>query len=115
MTASQRPKGVTILAWLAIIGGIINLLTILFGNFLGLIGLLNLIFGFGALALKPWAWLYGIVIQIPGILVSLVLLFAESESEDSGVKLVGVVGIVIYGLILYYLFTPNVKRVFGKA
>jgi len=111
MTASQRPKGVTILAWLAIIGSIINLLVLLNSNPLGLIGLLNLIFGFGALALKPWAWLYGILVQIPGILVSLALLAVD----DPVAKLVGIVGIVIYGLILYYLFTPNVKRVFGKA
>ena len=109
MAASQRPKGVTILAWSAILGGVITLMSVLGGNFWGLIGILNLIFGFGALALKPWAWLYGIVVQIPGILFSLAL-FSSGDT-----LLLGIIGIVIYGLILYYLFTPNVKRVFGKA
>ncbi|MER3435003.1 MAG: hypothetical protein C4288_16685 [Leptolyngbya sp. ERB_1_1] len=110
MTASQRPKGVTILAWLAIIGGVVSLLSVFGGNIFGLIiGVLNLIFGFGALALKPWAWIYGILVQIPGILSSLVLLGSSQTLP------IGVVAIVIYGLILYYLFTPSVKRVFGKA
>jgi len=127
MTASQRPMGVTILAILAIIvggievlGGVISLVgggatavggediptagaLSLIGVFAAILGVLNLIFGLGALALKPWAWKFGVGLQFFAILAGL---FQLPNS---------IVAIVINGLILYYLFRPNVKRVFGKA
>jgi hypothetical protein len=125
MITSQRPMGVTILAVLAIIGGILELLggllslvgggvtatedaatgggLAMIGVFIAILGALNLIFGFGALALKPWAWKFGVGLQIFAILAGLVQL------PNS------IVGIVINGLILYYLFRPNVKRIFGRA
>lgn len=110
MIASQRPKGITFLAWLAILGGFINLLSIFAGNFVGLLGILNLIFGFGALSLKPWAWLYGIVIYGLGILAGFGM-FAAGEGGISA----GCIQIAVSALILWYLYTPKVRRVFGKA
>ena len=55
MVASQRPKGVTLLAWMAIIGGFFNLFAIFNNIWFGLVGLLQLNFGRRALKLKPWA------------------------------------------------------------
>lgn len=110
MVASQRPKGVTILAWLAIIGGLINLIAFMIPPYIfGVIGVLALIFGFGALALKPWAWNYGVALYILSVIEDIVLLSNEST------LLLGAVGLVFDSLILYYLFTGSVKRVFGKA
>ncbi|NJN89742.1 MAG: hypothetical protein HC878_04790 [Leptolyngbyaceae cyanobacterium SL_5_14] len=124
MVASQRPKGVTFLAWLAIIGGIGNFL---YGIYLLLptdggslvsegfgqliLCVLNIIFGIGALALKPWAWGYGMGVQVLSIIGHLINLgtlpgFYTGES---------IFGIAFNILIAYYLLRPNVKRVFGKA
>lgn len=115
MITSQRPKGITFLARLAILGGAINLLSILGGNFLGLFGILNLIFGFGALKLKPWAWLYGTVIYGIGILAGFINIMFAISQQATAVIPIGCIQIAISGLILWYLYTPKVRRAFGKA
>lgn len=110
MVASQRPKGITLLAWLAIISGAVSLITVFFPpHFLGLIGVPSLIFGFGALKLKSWAWNYGVVLYILNTIVDIYWM------SVSVTFVFGLIGFIFDGLILYYLFTTSVKRVFGKA
>jgi hypothetical protein len=123
--------GITILAVLAGIGGVLLLLgglasvglgglaatasgsgalgglVAIFGVLFLILGVLYLAFAYGAWTLKPWAWTLGIAGQI----ISLVL---------SGVTLVtgggiNFVGILIAVAILYYLYTPAVKAAFGRA
>src|SRR6476646_7418284 len=82
-TSAQRPMGITILAVLAIIGGLFGLLgscALLLGGsvlaaaggggggvVLGVVTLINsvllLAFGVGAWTLQPWAWLLGVISQ----------------------------------------------------
>lgn len=129
----QRPTGVTILAVLAIIGGFLGLcgsLTLfgvgglgmvageisagasaaLFGGLGLLSALLSLIFGFGAWTLKPWAWILGIIgagISIASNLLSLV--------TGNSNLFAALLGLVIPGVILWYLFRPEIKAVFGRV
>jgi hypothetical protein len=135
----QRPTGVTILAILAIIGGVFGLLgslaifamgglvtaggavgaaphAVLGGGMLmglaiyGLVtSVLSLAFGVGAWTLQPWAWTLGVIAEGLSLLGSLVQIL-NGHSIGSQI-----LGIVISGLILYYLFTPTVKEAFGKA
>jgi hypothetical protein len=123
--AMQRPTGVTILAVLAIIGGVLGLLgsiaiigvggAVLGGMavVLGLVGLvssvLSLAFGIGAWTLKPWAWMLGVVAEGLSILMSVISIVS---GQSVGSQLVS---IVIAGAILYYLMTPTVKQAFGRA
>jgi len=138
MTASSRPTGVTILAILAIVFGVLGAIGSIFA-FLGLgviaaagaqanlppvgiltifvilglvLSILNIVFGIGALGLKPWAWKLGIGIQAFGIANNIIqqVLFSQMANIASTI-----VALVISGLILYYLFRPNVKRAFGQA
>lgn len=129
----QRPTGITILAILAVIGGFLGLcgsLT-LFGvgglgvmagevstgamaGIFGAIGLVSallyLAFGFGAWTLKPWAWLLGIIgagVSIASNLLSLI-------TGNAGL-LGAVISLIIPGIILWYLFRPDIKAVFGRA
>lgn len=135
---NQRPTGVTILAILQIIGGIISLFfglsSLFFGGLMvasdaaatagteidmgpimlatGVIalisGVIGLIAGYGLFTLKGWGWTLAVVFAIANIISNLLGLF-------QGVNIVGaIVGIVISGLILYYLNTSTVKRAFGK-
>lgn len=135
---NQRPTGVTILAILQIIGGIISLCfglsSLFFGGLMvasdaaatagkeidmgpimlaaGVIalisGVIGLIAGYGLFTLKGWGWTLAVVFAIANIISNLLGLF-------QGVNIVGaIVGIVISGLILYYLNTSTVKRAFGK-
>ena len=135
----QRPMGVTILAILAFVGGILGICGGLSGivgaSFLGglaasagasnvtaLGGMLvvysiiavafavaDLVFGFGAWTLKPWAWMLGMVLFGLNIVFQLVAVVA-GWSTLGGV----LISIVIAGVIIYYLLTPEVKKAFGR-
>lgn len=139
MTQQQRPMGITILAVLAFIGGILGICGGLSGivgaSFLGglaasvgasnataLGGMLvvysiialafavaDLVFGFGAWTLKPWAWMLGMVLFGLNIVFQLVAVVA-GWSTVGGV----LISLVISGVIIYYLLTPDVKKAFGR-
>jgi hypothetical protein len=133
--------GVTILAVLAAIGGVLGLcgsltiiglggvlgglaagvgapvadaavlggLTVIFGVLSLVLAVLYLIFAYGAWTLKPWAWILGIA----GAILSLVLsLLNVLQGAGIGSQLIS---ILIAGVIIYYLNTPDVKRAFGRA
>lgn len=114
MTAIQKPKGLVILAWLCIVFGGLSL-AFVFDSYLYpwerlyySTGLLNIVFGLGALKLKPWAWTYGIVTQVIEIFAGFLYIFNFEVHT-------GYISIIFGGLILYYLCTAKVKRVFGRA
>jgi len=136
----QRPTGITILAVLAFIGGIFGICGglggIVGGSFLGglaasygannaaaLGGMLavysivalafavaDLVFGFGAWTLKPWAWMLGMVLFGLNIVFQLVALIA-GWATFGGI----IISVAIAGVIIYYLLTPDVKKAFGRA
>lgn len=130
-TAPARPQGVTILAVLAAIGGVLGLLAGIFAlgiggavaaggsgalgglvSLLGIVaivqGVLALAFAYGAWTLKPWAWMLGIV----AFGLSLVLAVLGIINGDFSGQIISA---LIAVAILYYLFTPNVKAAFGRA
>ena len=125
----QRPLGVTILAVLAAIGGVLGILAglVLVGlssaaadlalplsglvSVLGLatlvLSILDLVLAYGLWGLKPWAWMLGIVLEIVGIILN-ILEFRSATASST------VISIVIAGLIIYYLNQPHVRRAFGQ-
>jgi uncharacterized membrane protein (DUF2068 family) len=133
MTVQSRPTGITILAILAAIGGILALLAGLFATVLGgalgaatgsaavgglvvllgviavVYGVLSIAFAYGAWTLKPWAWNLGMASQLVGIGLSVVYIVTGNSSISSQI-----LSIVISGLIIYYLNTPAVKAAFGR-
>ena len=135
---TDRPTGVTVLAVLCVIGG---LLALLFGSlftfmapaisaemaaadgaaasatgpvvmglgfFTLVMGVLYLITAFGLFTLKPWAWMVAIVVQV-------LSLISHTVSIVQGQVAGAVGGILIAGGILYYLLRPHVKAAFGRA
>lgn len=156
---TNRPLGVTIIAILRIIGGIILLLGgiglvtiapfvgqlnvnttssttdngvpvtpngtginlsnnftsfLFFAAFIGVIGSILIVLGFasfvvawGLLKGKGWAWTVTIIITI----ISLVFNALSIVSGNIG----AIVGIIIDGVIIYYLYRPNVKSYFGRV
>ena len=135
---TQRPTGVTILAVLCVIGG---LLALIFGSlftFMGpaiaaqaaateeaaamvsgpmiiglgvwslVMGLLYLITAYGLFGLKPWAWMVAVVVQVLALISHLAGLL---QGQVAG----ALVGSLIAGAILYYLLRPHVKAAFGRA
>lgn len=122
-STSARPTGITILAILAGIGGVVMavgaigifvLSTVVFGGLGAIMGLafiavaaLYIAFCVGALQMKPWAWPLGVVGAAASAILSVLQLI--------GGDLTQIVGIAIAGAILYYLNQPSIKALFGKA
>ena len=135
----ERPVGVTILAVLALVaGGLVALGGLLMvgggavagavgaatagagggvaavggifamgmGVFMLLWAALSIAFGVGALQLRRWAWVLGIICEGLGVLMNLGNLM---HGHAGG----AIFGLVINGVILWYLFQPDVKRAFA--
>ena len=144
-TNSNRPIGVTIIAILIIIGGIVLLIGgLLFLAFAGIlssienssnssigiatlislplslgmviIGIIYLIVSYGLLKGKGWAWIITIIVIIIELIiqiVSAVITGLVSSSIDAALTS-HIIGIIISGVIIFYLYTPNVRAYFRR-
>lgn len=66
-----------------------------------LIGTASFVMAWGLLNAKPWAWTITLILTIIAIIFDL--------------PSFNLVGLVIEGVVLYYLFRPHVKAYFGKS
>ena len=139
----SRPTGVTIIAILNIIGGIVmligGLVLIAAGTFIpslppsalegsDLSGVPLGFLGGGAIAVGAFIIALGIVSFIVAyglmkglgwawtvtIVLSIISIISNAISIASG-NFGGIVSIIISGVILYYLYRPHVKAYFGKG
>ena len=63
--------------------------------------------GLGSLTGKGWAWIVTIIIAIISIILNIILIiFGSFES---------VIGLIINGIIIYYLYRPSVKSYYGRV
>jgi K+-sensing histidine kinase KdpD len=69
----------------------------------------EIVFGVGALGLKPWAWTIGVYWCYLSAVSNVLGIFSRGGLFSA------LIGIVIAVAILYYLFTTPVKSAFGKA
>ena len=111
---NNRPFGVTIIAILAILGGIgalvagIALVAIIpfLGATLIIIGLAYFVVAYGLWKGLKWAWLITLIVTVIAFI------------SEIGSIIVGNVGavipVIINAIIIYYLFRPNVKAYFGR-
>ena len=133
--AAARPMGITILAVLAAIGGVLEhprrhrarrhrRLRRRFDGYWSLLrprrslpafhagaGVASLAFAYGAWTLKPWAWPLGVGLGDHASLALWAGLAVISGGDISG----QIIGVAISAIILYYLFQPSIKVAFGRA
>lgn len=108
-----RPLGVTIIAILLIIAGVISLvgglilLIILVGFIFLALGIAYLVMAYGLWKGKGWAWTISLILAGIGVIMGIVYIIQDNLAG-------GIVSIIINGVIIYYLFRPNVKAFFGK-
>lgn len=111
----MRPTGVSIIAILQFIGGVLSI----FAGVLAalslhpiqavvaiVLGIIALILGVGMWTLQSWAWTGTLIIQGINIINYVINLLRGDGS--------GIVGLIIAGIIVYYLIRPEVKEAFGK-
>jgi hypothetical protein len=88
------------------------------------VGIGYLVVSYGLLKGKGWAWIVTAILTIIAIAVQIVSgitasMFNASFIDDTNSFVTGIiaqiVGIAINGVILYYLYRPNVKAFFGRS
>ena len=130
----HRPTGITVISILMIIGGLILLFTgiaplvigplisidsdystsslgfliTIGGLALVILGIASLIVSWGLLKGKRWARTITLIISFIAIIFAIISLVSSGE-------LTHVISIIIYGIIIYYMFTDKVKLFFGKV
>lgn len=142
MNSVARPTGITILAILALIGGVFGALAglaLLFGGaliggaiggaegaafgglafILGLITLagagLYLAFAYGSWTAKTYGWALGIIGALWSIVTQAITVLLSGDIVGTLISFSTIVSLAIPIIILYYLNTPNVKAYFGRA
>ena len=128
-TGRSRPFGVTIVAILMIIEGIFLILGgiagIVAGGIIGAelgiaggviiagtsvalaLGIAGLFIAWGLITGKGWAWIITIIITIIMAIVNITQI-ASGRYEH-------IFGLIINGVILYYMYRPQVKAYFGRT
>lgn len=124
----KRPFGVTVIAILALIGGLFGLcwptlafmgsallpgifgtIGVLAGIFLIIGPILQLVFSYGAFKLRSWAWYLGLIasgITVIGVVINLI----------NGASLFSALwGSIIAIIVFIYLLMPGVRKAFGTA
>jgi hypothetical protein len=130
----HRPTGITIIAILMILGGLILLFTGITPLFIGplisidsdsstsepgflitigglvlvALGIASLIVSWGLLKGKGWARTITLIISFIALIFAIISL---ASSQD----LIHIISVIIYGIIIYYMFTDKVKLFFGKV
>jgi drug/metabolite transporter (DMT)-like permease len=136
----KRPTGVTVIAILIIIGGILLLLAgiagvavgslfisqivglgfVIIGAIILAVGIGYLVVSYGLLKGKRWSWTITVILLFIGIAINVVSIifgsFAINMDTSSFLTTNSgsIVGIIISVIILYYLYRPHVKSYFGK-
>jgi hypothetical protein len=137
----KRPTGVTVIAVLVIIGGILLLLAgiggvavgslfissqiiglgfIIIGAIILAVGIGYLVVSYGLLKGKRWSWTITVVLLFIGIAIDVasIIFGSFAINMDTSNFLVtnsgSIAGIIISVIILYYLYGPHVKSYFGK-
>jgi len=144
-STTDRPTGVTILAAVAAIVGVTNILAGLgdigiAGGFLGdhgfgqnidsimtvvgvvlvVVGVLGLATAFGLWSERNWAWLiarlWASVCIVAGLVGAGVSLLSDTLTSTILGSMIGSTGTaIVAALVLWYLYQPHVKAAFGRA
>jgi uncharacterized membrane protein (DUF2068 family) len=123
-STKNRPLGVTIVAILAIIGGIFfiigglaplaiaaivpefSVLLIGIGSILIAIGIGYLVVSYGLMKAKGWAWSITLVLSYVGIVFGIISII--------GGNFLSIIHLIISIVIIWYLYKSQIKSFFGK-
>lgn len=99
-----------------------NGVLVIFGGYLSIIGIgliilaiVNFIVAWGLLKGKGWAWTIAVIVTIISLVIGIIIVVLNGVVGDFSSIIGQIVGIVINGIILWYLYRPNVKSYFGKV
>jgi uncharacterized membrane protein (DUF2068 family) len=129
----QRPTGITLLAVLSAIGGVLGifagLIVVMGGGILGsatgsasvgilvillgviaiVLGVVDLAIAYGFWTLMPWSWPLGVAVQLVHVALTIAQVVAGGSTIFSAA-----ISVAIAGIILYYLNQPSIRKAFGR-
>lgn len=76
------------------------------------LGVADIVIGIGLLKGKQWAWKIAVALAFISIAGDIITMVVQANTSN---PVGSVVGIIIDGVILYYLYRPHVKVYFGKS
>ena len=120
MTKRKVPLGVKLIAALAILEGVLEVILAAFTGLMSLVGfpllggavvllllgISSVAYGCGLLYLERWAWYWGVVVSFTGVAIRLGSLLSSSFS---GVSLLL---FLVEAAIFAYLLKPSIRRLF---
>jgi len=126
-----RPLGITIIAIVLTVSGIIQLIagteaqgltkfglagttesSDLNGWSAVISGVLTLLVAFGLFTLSGWAWTLTVIVMVIRIVADVIMIIGQGAGSTLGIA--GITDIVISGLILAYFTRSNVRTAFGR-
>ena len=84
------------------LGGIFAALGVVLGGIMLILGLFQLFVAWGLWTGRKWAWILALIFGVLGVIFAIINLPS------------GIISLLINGVIIYYLFTPQVKAFFGR-
>lgn len=88
-------------------GGILAGAGFIFGIIVILVGVLYLAVAYGVWKARGWAWMLGMV-------VSIIFLVLGVLGLSGGISVYNIIEVVLPAVVIYFLWTPEVKRYLGR-
>ncbi len=94
----------------------LGMIPLVLGVVLLILGIAYLIVSYGLLKGKSWAWIITIIVTIIGLIVQIIsAIIAGSITSSVLYGLAShIVGMIISGIIIYYMFRPHVKAFYRQ-
>lgn len=94
----------------------LGMIPLVLGVVMLILGIAYLIVSYGLIKGKGWAWVITIIVTIIGLIIQIIsAIIAGSITSSILYGLAShIVGIIISGIIIYYMFRPHVKAFFRQ-
>jgi hypothetical protein len=81
-----------------------------------IIGIIYIVVSYGLLKGKGWAWIITIIVTIIGLIIQIVsaIITGLVSSSIETALVTHIIGIIISGVIIFYLYKPNVRDYFRR-
>jgi len=87
--------------------GIVATVAIVAGSIAIVLGIVWFVLAWGLLTGKGWAWIITLILAIVSVIFSIVGIVSGGAPS--------IISLIINGIILYYMYRPNVKSYFGRV
>jgi len=87
--------------------GIVATIAMVAGSIAIVLGIVWFVLAWGLLTGKGWAWIITLILAIISVIFSIVGIASGGAPS--------IISLIINGVILYYMYRPNVKSYFGRV